>query len=403
MINVLNDHSKRTHALISPSSLYRDLVCTAAPLLTADMPDESSSYAKEGTYAHELCELMIRQYLIKDLSHEEFTAQWEMVAGEAAADGFDTDEMFRHASAYLEYVKTIFDGFRDEPFLAVEAKLDLNTWIPGGFGTADCIMIGGDRMVVIDFKYGKSPNGRVDAVGNPQMIAYALGAYDGYGMVYDVKTVEMHIFQPRITDGISDYKLTLTELLKDGEEIRKKVDEALSGKGKFAPGPKTCRFCKAKDLCRARATANLALEPMALSYKPELMTAEELAEAIRIGEDLQTWLEDVKERALKECLDGKEIPGFKAVEGRGSREWTDMDQAFKILQESGYDESILYERKPLTLAATEKAVGKKRFAELVGSLTQKTPGKPALVPASDKRPAFTNKKTAAEVFGTNNQ
>lgn len=402
MINVL-DHSKRAHALISPSSLYRDLVCTAAPLLTADMPDESSPYAQEGTYAHELCELMIRQYLIKDLSHEEFTAQWEMVAGSAKAEGFDTEEMFRCASAYLEYIQGIFLSFPEEPFLAVEARLDLDRWIPGGFGTADCIMIGGDRMVVVDFKYGKSPNGRVDAVGNPQMIAYALGAYEGFGMAYDIKTVEMHIFQPRLSDGISDYKLLLGELLKDGEEIRRKVDEALSGKGKFAPGAKTCKYCKAKDLCRARANANLALEPMALTYKPELMTAEEIAEAIRIGEDLQTWLEDVKERALKECLDGKIIPGFKAVEGRGSREWTDMDQAFKILQESGIDESILYERKPLTLAATEKAVGKKRFAELVGKLTQKTPGKPALVPDSDKRPAMTNKKTAAEVFGTNNE
>lgn len=402
MIIVL-DHSKRAHALISPSSLYRDLVCTAAPLLTADMPDESSPYAQEGTYAHELCELMIRQYLIKDLSHEEFTAQWEMVAGSAKAEGFDTEEMFRCASAYLEYIQGIFLSFPEEPFLAVEARLDLDRWIPGGFGTADCIMIGGDRMVVVDFKYGKSPNGRVDAVGNPQMIAYALGAYEGFGMAYDIKTVEMHIFQPRLSDGISDYKLLLGELLKDGEEIRRKVDEALSGKGKFAPGAKTCKYCKAKDLCRARANANLALEPMALTYKPELMTAEEIAEAIRIGEDLQTWLEDVKERALKECLDGKIIPGFKAVEGRGSREWTDMDQAFKILQESGIDESILYERKPLTLAATEKAVGKKRFAELVGSLTQKTPGKPALVPESDKRPAMTNKKTAAEVFGTNNE
>lgn len=402
MINVL-DHSKRAHALISPSSLYRDLVCTAAPLLTADMPDESSPYAQEGTYAHELCELMIRQYLIKDLSHEEFTAQWEMVAGSAKAEGFDTEEMFRCASAYLEYIQGIFLSFPEEPFLAVEARLDLDRWIPGGFGTADCIMIGGDRMVVADFKYGKSPNGLVDAVGNPQMIAYALGAYEGFGMAYDIKTVEMHIFQPRLSDGISDYKLLLGELLKDGEEIRRKVDEALSGKGKFAPGAKTCKYCKAKDLCRARANANLALEPMAQTLKPGLMTPEENAEAIRIGEDLQTWLEDVKERALKDCLDGKIIPGFKAVEGRGSREWTDMDQAFKILQDAGIDEAVLYERKPLTLAATEKAVGKKRFAELVGSLTQKTPGKPALVPESDKRPAMTNKKTAAEVFGTNNE
>ena len=397
-----NDHSKRAHALISPSSLYRDLVCTAAPLLTADMPDTSSPYAKEGTYAHELCELMIRQYILKDLSHEEFAAEWEMVAGQAKDEGFDPDEMFRHASAYLEYVQGIFLSFPEEPFLAVEARLNLSGWIPDGFGTADCILIGGDRMVVIDFKYGKSPAGRVDAEKNPQMIAYALGAYYEFGMMYDVRNVEMHIFQPRIPDGISDYTMSLMELLSYGDYIRLQVNEALSGNGKFAPGPKVCKFCKAKDLCKARAEANLALEPMAQTLKPGLMTPEEIAEAIRIGEDLQTWLEDVKERALKDCLDGKIIPGYKAVEGRGSREWTDMDQAFKILQDAGIDEAVLYERKPLTLAATEKAVGKKRFAELVGSLTQKTPGKPALVPESDKRPAMTNKKTAAEVFGTNN-
>ena len=397
---MINDHSKRAHALISPSSLYRDLVCTAAPLLTADMKDESSPYAQEGTYAHELCELMIRQHILKDITHEEFTAQWELVAGAAEAEGFDTDEMFRCASAYLEYVQGIYIGSREEPFLAVEARLDLNRWIPDGFGTADCIMITGDRLIVIDFKYGKSPNGRVDAVSNPQMLAYALGAYEGYGLAYDIKTVEMHIFQPRVPDGISDFSTNLEGLLKYGEYIKAQVAEALSGKGKFSPGPKTCKYCKARDLCKARAEANLALEPMRMTHEPALMTMAELAEAMRIGDGLAAWLEDVKARALKECLAGNEVPGFKAVEGRGSREWTDMDQAFSILQGAGYDESILYERKPITLAAAEKTVGKKRFAELVGDLTRKTPGKPALVPESDKRPAVTLQKTAAEIFGT---
>ncbi len=402
MSKALNDHSKRAHALISPSSLYRDMVCTAAPLLTADMPDESSPYAREGTLAHEFCELMVRHHILKELTHEEFIDAWETVVGYAVTEGFVPDVMFRHASAYLEYVRTIYDSFREEPFLAVEARLDLNEIIPDGFGTADCIMIGGDRLEVIDFKYGKSPNGRVDAEKNPQMIAYALGAYMEFGILYGVKTVGMHIFQPRIPDGVSDYAIPLQDLMNFGRTIQEKVTEALSGKGHFAPGAKTCKYCKAKDICKARAEANLALDVLS-QLKPGLMSPEEIAEAIRKGEDLQAWLEDVKERALKECLAGNEIPGFKAVEGRGSREWTDADQAFRILTDSGIDESLLYERKPITLAATEKLVGKKKFSELVGDLTKKTPGKPALVPEADKRPAIMNKVTAADVFGFNKE
>lgn len=396
MIDVLNDHTLRAHALISPSSLYRDLVCTAAPLLTKDMPDTSSPYALEGTLAHELCELLVRCNMLGLFDVEEPIAK---VRKQAEENGFDFNEMFRHANAYAEYVGDRFNSFDEDPFLAVETRLDLTEIIPDGFGTADCILIGNKRLIVVDFKYGQSPNGRVSATGNPQMIAYAIGAYYEFRNLYDIRTVEMHIFQPRVSDGISDYSMSVEELLKDAEAIKTKVAEALSGNGVFAPSAKTCKYCKAKDRCKARAEANLALEGMSMTLRPELMRPEEIAEAIRAGEDLAAWLEEVKARALSESLQGVTIPGFKAVEGRGGRDWTDMQSAFQTLMDAGIAESLLYERKPITLAAAEKLVGKKRFGELVGDLVEKTPGKPALVPESDKRPAITMKVKAADVFG----
>lgn len=119
---------------------------------------------------------------------------------------------------------------------------------------------------------------------------------------------------------------------------------------------------------------------------------------MELAKGLKQWIEDLQDYALTSALNGAEIPGWKAVEGRGSRGWTDQEKAFTVLLQHGIPESILYNRVPLTLAQTEKAVGKKEFEAWMQDFIVKNPGKPTLVPDSDKRPAISNVAKAENVF-----
>lgn len=192
----------------------------------------------------------------------------------------------------------------------------------------------------------------------------------------------------------------MEQLREFGEYVRSRARLAIDGAGEFCPGESQCRFCRAKAVCRARAQENVRLAFSPDKGKlPPLITAAEAGTYLTQGEDVERWLSDLKEWALSECLAGGEVPGWKAVEGRGSRSWTDMDAAFDRLVKTGITpEEMLYEKKPLTLAQVEKLVGKKDFQETVGEYITKAPGKPALVKKSDKREAITNKVTAAEAF-----
>ena len=175
-----------------------------------------------------------------------------------------------------------------------------------------------------------------------------------------------------------------------------KAEEALGDAPVFAAG-EHCRFCRAKHQCKARCNYYADLHP-ALGKDPRIISLTELGQYLGLAGALKKWAEDLWEYALSECLAGKDVPGWKVVEGRGSRSFTDMDAAFDILKKDGIDECLLWERKPLTLAQVEKVVGKKRFTELVGTMVVKTPGKPTLATESDKRPAVTNVPQAADVF-----
>jgi len=131
---------------------------------------------------------------------------------------------------------------------------------------------------------------------------------------------------------------------------------------------------------------------------PPLLSDDEIGQILRKAQELKAWVSDLEEYALSKLLEGGEIPGWKAVEGRSVRQFEDIDKAFEILKANGIDEALLYERKPITLSAVEKLLGKKRFAELLDPLVVKPPGKPTLVPETDKREAITNSPKAAEVF-----
>lgn len=388
-------HDERAHALLSASGAHRWLHCPPSALLEQQFPDSTSEAAQEGTLAHELAELKVRNYFytvefgkrklnaaIKKLKENEL---WQ-------------DEMMGYTDDYLDYIKTTALAFPSLPYVAVEKRVDFSAYVPEGFGTADCILVQGETIHIIDFKYGRSPDGRVSAEENPQMLLYSLGAYEAYKMLYPITKIKMSIIQPRLPDGISEWECPLGELLEFGGYVQDRAKIAMSGEGEYQPSSAACRWCRARNRCRARADENIRLAFLTTKLPP-LISNNEVGQYLSQGEDVAKWLGDLKEYALGECLAGKEVPGWKAVEGRGSRDWTDMDAAFDKLTKSGIaEEAILYERKPLSLAQIEKTVGKKDFIESVGEFVVKNPGKPALVKEIDKREAITTKISAEEAF-----
>lgn len=381
------------HALLSASGAHRWLHCTGSPLLEKDFPDSTSVYAQEGTLAHELCELKLMAYTGEITKRKLTSMKTRLMKSELWQPEMDST-----SEAYLDYIKDITMSYTVKPVILTEKKVDFSQYVPEGFGTADCLVLAGDTLHVVDYKHGKGVV--VDADHNPQMMLYALGAMSELSLLYRFKFVHMTIVQPRVSN-ISEFTMTADELIEWGETIVKpKAEAAMSGKGEFDAGD-WCRFCRAKQQCKTRYESNDSLYPeLSERHDPRLITLEELGEYLKRGKDMAAWLEDMKEYALSESLAGAEVPGWKAVEGRGSRAFTDTDEAVDTLIKNGIDESVLYERRVLTLAQMEKAVGKKAFGELVGDLVVKNPGKPTLVEESDKRPRITNQPTAADVFNS---
>lgn len=381
------------HALLSASGAHRWLHCTGSPLLEKDFPDSTSVYAQEGTLAHYLCELKLMAYAGEITKRKLTSMKNKLMKSELWQPEMDST-----SEAYLDYIKDITMSYTAKPVILIEKKVDFSRYVPEGFGTADCLILAGDTLHVVDYKHGKGVV--VDADHNPQMMLYALGAMSELSLLYRFKFVHMTIVQPRV-NNISEFTMAADELIEWGEKVVKpKAEAAISGNGEFEAGD-WCRFCRAKRQCKTRYEANDSLYPeLSAQHDPRLITLAELGEYLKRGKDMAAWLEDMKEYALSESLAGAEVPGWKAVEGRGSRVFTDTDEAVDTLIKNGIDESVLYERRVLTLAQMEKAVGKKAFGEIVGNLVVKNPGKPTLVEESDKRPRITNQPTAADVFNS---
>lgn len=387
------------HAILSPSAAHRWLHCTPAPRVEAEFPETTSEYAEEGRLAHSVCELAAKKKFTV-MNNRTYNSRLKRLKADPKWD----DEMLSTAATYVEHLTEHAMRFEHAPYVALEVQVDITDYAPEAFGTCDCVMIGGDELIITDYKHGKGVP--VSAQDNPQMLLYALGALKLYRPIYGdmIRRVSTYIDQPRLGsyDGAS---MTVEELLAWGESIKPKAAAAFMGTGEFAPG-EWCRFCRAKAKCRARANQNTALEdfkdciplgrsiPMqaeydATGFKPSnCLTDEEIGALLVRAEGLVAWYNDLKEYALAACLNSKTIPGWKAVEGRSTRAWTDQDAALEALMAGGVEEAIIYDRVPKTLAQLEKVIGKQRFGELVGGMITKSPGKPALAAESDKRPAY---------------
>ncbi|MBH8600500.1 DUF2800 domain-containing protein [Thermoactinomyces sp. CICC 23799] len=343
--------------------------CTPSARLEQDFKDEQSPYAKEGTKAHQLAEQWLQYHL-----------------GERSDPPQGEPEM----TDYVEvYVNAVLERITPGATVLLEQRLDFSPWVPEGFGTGDAVIIADGRLEIVDLKYGKGVP--VSAEENPQLRLYALGAINDFDWLYDFDTVRMTIVQPRL-DNISSEEMTVDELWQWGESIKPLAMRAFIGEGDFIPG-EHCRFCKARYTCRARAEANLELARLDFR-EPETLTVEEIAEVLKQAEDLQRWVRDVKEYALNQAYrHGVKFPGWKVVEGRSVRKYTDEEAVARRLQEEGHDP---YKKVLLTITELEKQLGRKRVGEVIGDLIEKPSGRPALVPETDKRPEILT--AAAEDF-----
>lgn len=382
----------REHAVLSASSAYRWLKCTAAPRFEEQFEDSTSEYAQEGRLAHAICELKVNKHFTNAVKPREYTAQLKKLK----ADPLYSDEMDKTSDLYIEHLTDKVMQFDAKPSVAAEVRVDFSEYVPEGFGTCDCVMICGDTMHITDYKHGKGVP--VSAENNPQMRLYALGALKRYRPVYGdrIKKICMTIDQPRIQSEPDSETITTDELLSWGEGIKPIAIKAYMGLGTFCPG-EHCRFCRGKAQCRARADANTALEEFkdcALPGQPALddlnrvLTDAEIGDLLIRGQQLVQWYRDLEEYATKALLDGRPVEGWKLVAGRSNRTFSDTDAAINAAIEAGYDRSLLYDLKPKTLSEIEKLMGKSEFADKIGAYVIKPPGKPTLAPITDKREAY---------------
>lgn len=372
------------HALLGASSAARWIACTPSARATENLPDEETKYAVEGTRAHELCEAHLRNNL----------RQWGAgygalpLSGSIRLDGEPDDppEMVRAANQYVSFIHDLWVGYAVRPMVFIEQEVDVSRWVPQGFGTCDCLMIGDGILHIIDFKYGQGVP--VSPERNPQLMYYALGAYALFEGIEEVGTVRLSIVQPRMQEEPQTWELPLADLLTWAREVLQPAAEmAWRGEGEFVTG-EHCRFCKAHPACRAWKDKYGPLAGFEPYPEPATLSDEELGEWLQKLEGLAAYAKDLEEYAQQALLDGRSLPGWKLVQGRSTRKWTDQDAAFRQMEHDGIDEAMLYTRTPISLTAAEKMIGKKKFAETMSAFITRAPGAPKLAAASDPRPAY---------------
>ena len=374
------NHSARAHALLSASSAHRWLACPPSAVAAEAYPSQDTEYTREGTLAHEVAEAVARSYFMGTTC--------------APKDGADA-EMIECAESYRDYIREQITS--DSATVLLEQRVDFSQWVPDGFGTCDCIILQGGTMTIVDYKYGQGVP--VSAVGNPQMMLYALGAWSDYGFAYDIETVEMHIFQPRI-DNISADKLPLQDLLTWAlEVVAPTAALAAKGEGEYKPG-EHCRFCPHAGRCRALTkVCTTYVETHDLRAAVPVLSPQEVADVLAMEPLVNLWLKKIKAQALTTLMEGGEIPGYKVVEGKlGNRKWTDEWKVLDALIQQGYKSEDVTETKLLSPAGMDKAIGKKKVAELLDSFIDRSPGAPTIVPETDKRPTLDRVAEAQKDF-----
>lgn len=358
------------HAILSASGAHRWMNCTPSARLELEFDDNSGEAAAEGTAAHALSEHKLRKAL--------------KMRSKKPVSPYDSDEMDNYTDGYVEFVLEVIEQAKQicsDPLILIEQRLDFSKYVPEGFGTGDCLIIADGTLHIIDFKYGQGV--LVSAEDNPQMKLYALGALDLFDGIYDIEMVSMTIYQPR-RENVSTSTVSKESLYQWAEEVLKpKAELAFAGDGIYCPG-EWCQFCRAAVKCRARAEAKMKLARFEFALPP-LLTDEEITDILSSISDLTSWANEIIAYATDAAVNhGKKWPGFKVVEGRSNRKYKDEEAVAEAAKNAGYRD--IYKQSLITITEMEKLMGKSKFNEILGELVMKPPGKPTLVPVSDKRP-----------------
>ena len=371
---------EKAHARLSASSAHRWLACPPSVSLEEQFPQQTSSYAEEGTKAHALAEVKIKHFVTGQIAAEEYRS----LRGEFDSIPVDMEEA---TDEYLDYVREAFSLAKaDTPdtLLYLEQKVDFSDAVPEGFGTSDCIIISDQLMEVIDYKHGKGV--AVSAVDNPQARLYAYGALKALGELYEFSEIKSTIIQPRL--GGKSSEILTRERLEDWieTEVKPKAKLAFAGEGEFQSGSH-CKFCRAAAICREHAEEALKIARGEFK-EPELLSDPEIVEALGKLDDIEDWVKAFKEYTLKEALTGHNWEGYKVVEGVSRRKYTDEQQVIDRLKSLNYDLTEIADLKLKGITDMTKLLGKKEFEAHLSDLVDRPQGKPTLVPITDKRPEY---------------
>lgn len=383
----INNHSERKHALLSASGATRWLSCSPSARLEEQFGVSTSSpYAKEGTLAHELAELMLRREVYDNMSDEQFNSSFEEILNKEEYN----DEMLEEVPKYVNYCIESFNAAKSitsDAIICIEQKVDLTSYIPEGFGTCDCNIIADGTLEVIDLKYGKGV--AVSATSNKQLMLYGLGALIYYEMSYDIQQVKLTISQPRL-NNISTWTISAEDLREwANTELITKAKMAFNGEGEITVGD-WCKFCTVKNVCRGLAKKNLEIAKYDFK-EPDLLSEDEVSDILKRTDMLVEWANSINAYALAKAVDsGKVWPGFKLVEGTSRRKWVDEEKVSEVIfnRIPSLEENDVYKMKLKSITEIEKLVGKKKFAEALSDVIVKPQGKPSLVDVNDKRPAL---------------
>lgn len=383
----IQKHANRKHALLSASGASRWLNCPPSARLEDEYGEKStSSYAAEGTLAHELSELYLSKNALNSIGDEEFEQRLEAIM----SNDLFSEEMLDVVPIYTDYCESQLAEAKTQSRLAImqiEQKIDLTKYVPESFGTADCVIINDDVLEVIDLKYGKGVP--VYAEWNRQLMLYGLGALHKYDTMYDITSIKLTIVQPRL-NNISSFLISVEDLLNWAEtELKPTAALAYEGKGDLSAG-EWCKFCAVRNRCRALYEQQVEIAKYEFA-EPSLLSDEEIADILKRAPRLVEYASSIKEYAQAKAIkENKHWPGFKLVEGISRRKWADEEQAvqaiFKGFPELGEDD--IFNMKLKSITDLEKIVGKKRFAEVLSNVIVKPQGAPTLVSIDDKRPAL---------------
>ena len=381
-------HASRAHARLNASSSHRWMMCPPSVKLSENFVDTPSTFAEEGTYLHELCELKLHRYL-GDMMPQVIEQLYE----QHRDNDIYSDEAESVTDEYVAFCVETIEAVRSscpDPLIMVEHRLDYSEYVPEGYGTGDLIIVADGVLEIIDFKGGRGV--RVDADHNSQLLLYALGALLEFDSLYDIHAVRMSIVQPRLSNT-STFEMSADDLIRWAEtEVRPKAMLAYEGGGEFCAG-EHCRFCKARYTCRARSDYFMQLA--ARDFRaPDLLTDEEIVDILPVAESLNNWVQDLIAYATQQAVDGKSWPGYKLVAGRSVRKYTSEAEIIKAATEAGYTD--IYKTTLLGVGDLEKRMGRKAFNDVLGKYIVKPTGAPTLVPESESRKPYSD---AASDFG----